>query len=388
MTLARKNRLRLAGVVCGGLVLAVAAARVQATAETGAAPVEAAVELSDSQLKAIKIEPAGVHLFPQEQQAVGNIDFNQEMLTQVFTPYQGRILKALVSVGDIVKKDQTLFTIDSPDLLQAESTLIAAAGVLELTTKNLIRQKNLYSQSAAAQKDYEQAISDQQTAEANLRAARDAVRIFGKTEAEIDKMVAERKVDPILVIPCPISGLVTARNAAPGLLVQPGSPPAPYTIADTSTMWMLANIPERDVVALRLGQEVSVTVLGQPGKVYTGKISYIGAIVDPNTRRVLVRSEIADPEHELRMGMLANFTITIAQPRRSLSAPENAVVREGDGTMTMWFTTDRRRFTRRTVKTGLLHGGFVEILEGAQAGELVATEGALFVANEWANSRH
>ena len=103
--------------------------------------------------------------FPQERRAVGNIDFNQDLLTQVFTQYQGRIIQAFAKVGDIVKKDQPLFTIDSPDLLQAESTLISAAGVMDLTTKNLERQRNLYRQTAAAQKDYEQAISDQQAAD-------------------------------------------------------------------------------------------------------------------------------------------------------------------------------------------------------------------------------
>ena len=92
--------------------------------------------LADTQLASIKVEPVGQHAFPQEMQAVGNIDFNQDLLTQVFTQYQGRIIKAFAKVGDIVKKDQPLFTIDSPDLLQAESTLISAAGVLELNTQD------------------------------------------------------------------------------------------------------------------------------------------------------------------------------------------------------------------------------------------------------------
>ena len=93
---------------------------------------------------------------------------------------------------------QTLFTIDSPDLLQAESTLIAAAGVLEFTTRNLARLRELYKTRAVSQKDMEQAASDQQTAEGALRAARDSVRLFGKSDAEIDRIIAERKADPIL----------------------------------------------------------------------------------------------------------------------------------------------------------------------------------------------
>ena len=107
----------------------------------------------------------------------------------------------------------------------------------------------------------------------------------------------------------------------------------------------------------------------------------IGSTVDPITRRVLVRSEIGDPKHELRSGMCANFVIRTDQPMRSIAVPLDGVVREGDGTMTAWVTADRRRFTMRTVKIGLLRDGFYQILEGLQAGELVATEGALFLSN-------
>jgi cobalt-zinc-cadmium efflux system membrane fusion protein len=96
---------------------------------------------------------------------------------------------------------------------------------------------------------------------------------------------------------------------------------------------------------------------------------------------VLVRSEIKDPKHELRSGMFATFVIRVGDPVRSVAVPLNGVVREGDGTMTVWVTPDRRRFTKRTVKIGLQHDGYHQILEGLQAGELVATEGALFLSN-------
>ena len=99
------------------------------------------------------------YVFPIEKEAIGSIDFNQEMSVQVFTPYQGRIVGLFAKVGDEVTKGRTLFTIDSPDLLQAESTLIAAAGVLEFTTRNLARLKQLYASRAVSQKEVEQAVS-------------------------------------------------------------------------------------------------------------------------------------------------------------------------------------------------------------------------------------
>ena len=344
------------------------------------------VNLSDSQLAGVKVEPISEREFPIEKQAVGSIDFNEEMSVQVFTPYPGRIIGLFAKVGDDVKKGQTLFTIDSPDLLQAESILIAAAGVLEFTTRNLARLKALYATRAVSQKDMEQASSDQQTAEGALRAARDAVRLFGKTDADIDRIIGERMADPTLVVPSPISGRITARNAAPGLYVQPGNPPAPYTVADITTMWMLANVAETDSPTFKVAQEVQVKVTAFPDRMFEGKITTIGAMVDPTTRRVLVRSEVSNPRDELRAGMFANFVIRTGEPVRSPAVPIDGVVREGDGSMVVWVTAERRRFTRRFVKIGLQSEGYHQILDGVQAGELVATEGALFLSNALATA--
>ena len=339
------------------------------------------LNLTDSQLAAVKVEPVEAREFPIEKEAVGAIDFNEDMQVQVFTPYQGRIIALYASIGDDVKKGQTLFTIDSPDLLTAESNLIAAAGVLELTTRNLARLRELHKILAVSQRDLDQAISDQQTAEGNLRAARDAVRIFGKTNAEIDRIVADRMADPTLVVPSSINGRITARSAAPGLFVQPGSAPPPYVVADINTMWMLASVVENDSPAFRVGQQVKVKLGAFPDRVFDGKITTIGASVDPNTRRVLVRSEISDPRHELRAGMFGNFVISIGEPVRSPAVPLAGVVREGDATQTVWVTADRRLFARRTVKIGEPRDGYRQILDGLQVGELVATEGAIFLSN-------
>src|SRR5258707_1393809 len=244
-----------------GVSDAVAAPEAIPGAKAPSAPAANIVELLETQLKAVKVAVASEREFPIEKSAVGSIDFNGEMLTQVFTPYQGRIVELYAKVGDEVKKVQALFTIDSPDLVQASSTLISSAAVLELTTRNLERARMLYAARAAAQKDFEQATSDNRTAEGAYRAARDAVRLFGKTDAEMDRIVEKRQVDPILVVPL------------------------------------------------------------------------------------------------------------------------EGVVREGDGTMTVWVTADRRRFTMRPVKVGLLRDGYYQILDGLRSGELVATEGALFLSN-------
>jgi membrane fusion protein, heavy metal efflux system len=347
-------------------------------ADPNAPPV---VELTESQAGAIKTTTVSDRLFPQEREAVGNIDFNEDQSVQVFPPYQGLILQLFAKIGDDVTKGQTLFTIQSPDLIQAESTLISAAGVLDLTSRALARAKQLFAVQGIAQKDLEQAASDEMTAEGNLRAARDAVRVFGKTDDEIDQTIKSRRIDPALVVPAPLAGRITARNAAVGDLVQPGTAPAPYAMADLSTIWMLAFVPESDAALYRLGQEVKVSVLAFPDKVFEGTITTIGATVDPNTRRLMTRSVIKDPDHELRPNMFARFVITTGAPLKGPAVPFNSIVRLPDGTMTAWVTTDNRHYTQRIVTLGLQNDGYNQIVDGLKDGETVATDGAILLDN-------
>ncbi len=340
------------------------------------------VDLTEKQAAALKIGPVASRDFVIRKTAVGTIDFNENLLVQVFSQYQGKILKAFYNIGDEVKAGDVLFTIDSPDLLQAESTLLASAGVLDLQKKVLARAINLLKSGGSAQRDVDQSTSDEQTAEGNFKAAKDAVRIFGKSDAEIDQIVNDRKLDSTLVVPSPISGRIVARNAAPGLLTQPGSAPAPFTVADLSTMWMLANVIETDAPAYKLGQHVEVTVPAYPNKVFTGRVTALGAMIDPNTHRQLVRSEIDDPEHLLRSGMFASFVIRVGDAGHSLAVPAEGVVREGDGTMTVWSTKDGRHFVKRTVTTGLAQDGWTQILSGLSPDETVVQHGAIFLSNK------
>lgn len=340
------------------------------------------VDLSQSQLSSVKIEPVGTYRFDVEKEAVGNISYADDLSVDVYPQNPGTIIKALVELGAQVQKDQPLYTIKSPDLIQAESTLIGAAATYELTTKELARAKDLYTTNVGVpQKELEQAISDQQTAEGALKAARDAVRVFGKTDAEIDQMIASRKIDSALVVRSPIAGKVTSFNAPAGLLVQPGTPPAPYSVANVTVKWMLANVPEGETAAYHLQQPVEVKVLAYPDRVYKGKVSKIYEAVDPNTHRVTIRSEIVDPKNELRPGMLANFVIHVDGPLEATAIPANGVVREPDGTMVAWVTTDHRHFVQKVIKTGLRQNGRVQILDGLRQGELVVTDGAVFLSN-------
>ncbi|MBU6994765.1 efflux RND transporter periplasmic adaptor subunit [Ferrovum myxofaciens] len=344
------------------------------------------LQLTDAQMALVKVAPATLHPFLAQREAMGVIAFDDEQTVQVYPPYPGKILRGFKEEGDFVKKGETLYTLDSPDLIQAESTVIATAGVRELTTRVLERAKQLIALKGLAEKDYQQAISDQQTAEGNYNAARNALHLFGKSAQDIDRIEATHKVDSVLAIPSPLDGRVTvvAMSAAAGTYVQPGTAPAPYAISDLSTVWMLANVAETDIPLLEVGQSVLVRVMAFPQRTFQAKIDKVGTVVDPNTHRLQVRCVVRDPRHELHPGMMATFTIRTGADMQSVGLPDGGVVREGDGSYSAWVAEGQHRFRRRSVTLGVRQENLMQILEGIRPGENVATDGAIFLSNAFA----
>jgi cobalt-zinc-cadmium efflux system membrane fusion protein len=273
----------------------------------------ASLELQPGQLDGLRIAQVGTHSFPVEKQAVGSISFDED-----------------------------------PAIVQAESTLLSASANLELSSKELRRVRSLGEGNGIAQKELEQAIANDQSARAALKAAHDALRALGKTDSEIGRVIA--------------SGAIPTGSSA-------------------RQVWGVANVAESDSVWVRPGQPLSLTLMAYPGRTFSGKVSRVYAAVDPGTHRVAVRAEIADPHRELRAGMLAEFAIRVSPPLQSAAIPANAAVREADGTTSVWVTGDRRHFAQRTVKTGARDADWVQIVDGVKPGELVVSDGAVFLSN-------
>ena len=339
------------------------------------------LDLTEKQASGLKPKPVEMANFSSQLAAYGSIDFNENSAVQVFTPYQGKILQSFADLGDFVSKGQPLFTVDSSDLAQAESTLLSAKGIFDQSSATLNRAKDLYQMRSISLKELEQNTADQNAAEASLKAAREGVRIFGKTTADIQRIETERKLDAVLVVNSPISGQVVTRNAQPGLLVQPGNNPAPYVVADVLNKWLIINASEEDSTKLHAGQELDVKVPVLPQESFKGRIKVVGSIVDSNTRTVLVRADISDPKRILRSGMYATYLVKGDKVVKGLGVPEDAVVREGDGTMSVWVTEDGRHWVSRTVTLGLKTNGLVQVTSGLEEGEKIATTGAIFLSN-------
>jgi len=355
-----------------------------------------AVTVDELQAQRLRIEPVQLREFRDARTTVGRIAFNDDRTTAIYAPFQGRVLRLIAKAGDVLRPGSPLVTIDSPDLVQANADVIAASTAVQKAQNQVAqgervarRQQLLYDGGAAPYKDLEQADSDLRnaqhdlkTAEGQLEAARNRLRApFGKSGAEIAQIEATHDVDRVAQIASPIAGTVTGRKVSPGQFVRADNTDPMFTIADVSSMWLVANVTETDIPLIKVGQEVAVQVVAYPGEVFRARLTYVGASMDPAARRLTVRAEIANPDGRLKPDMFASFRIMTGVSTRSPSLPTAAVLRESDGTMTAWVTIDGKRLVKRTVKVGLQQDGFSQVLEGLEAGERVATESALFLGN-------
>lgn len=366
----------------------------QPVAGTGAAPDPNSVTIEAAQMQSIRLVTATSRAFRAEKTVTGKIGFNEEVMTPVFSPYTGRVIRLLAKPGDVIKESSPLFEIDTPDLVQAESDLILAGissaksnTALELARRAEGRQHRLYVNKAVALKDWEQAESDVtnaerdvRSAEATLAAARARLRVFGKTDEEIARIENERRVDRVTRVLSPIAGTVTARKVGPGQYVKPDSPDPLFTVANLSTIWILADAYESDAPLLRVGQPVEVRVAAYPDEIFTARVSYINPSVDPTTHRVAVRGVIDNRGHRLKPDMFASLRIVTNSEIQSLAAPLSAIIHDGDRA-SVWVAQADNQFAKRDVTIGLEQNGYAQVVSGLQPGEKLAAEGSLFLAS-------
>jgi cobalt-zinc-cadmium efflux system membrane fusion protein len=314
----------------------------------------------------------------------------------VLTPFSGRVTRVIGKLGDDVKRSDPLFEIDSPEVVQAQTDLIAASqghqksrSQLALAKRVLDRLNNLLAGHAVSQREVDQAQTefaaaefDLKTAEGTLTSARNRLRvIIGRETAEVERVERERIVNPLITINAQIDGTIIGRKIGPGQYVRSDAGDALYSIADLSTMWLKANVPEFDSPLVRVGQEIEVRVAALPGRVFKARIIAIGASSDAATRRVMVRSEIPNPDRALKSEMFASFKISIGDGERTLAVPVEAVIWEGDVAVA-WVEREPMVFQRRKVKVGLEQDGRLQINDGLEAGELVVGRGAIYLQNE------
>jgi membrane fusion protein, heavy metal efflux system len=355
------------------------------------------VEVSADQLHQLTVVKAEPYSFRLQKQAIGQIAFNEDASTVVITPFSGRVTRVLAKLGDQVKRDDPLFEIDSPEVVQAQTDLIAALHAvdkaqsnLKIAQRQLDRNNRLIVNKAISQRDADvagndmaSAESDFKTAQGTLIAARNKLRvIIGRSQEEVDRVERERVVNPLITINSPIDGTIIARKVGPGQYVRSDLGDQLYGIADLSTMWLKANVAEVDSPLVRVGQAIQVSVNALPNRVFDARIIAIGAASDASTRRVMVRSEVPNPDRVLKSEMFATFKIAIGDGEPAPSVPVEAVIRQNDDAF-VWVEEKPMHFKRRKIEVGLEQNGRLQVVSGLAANESVVSRGVIYVENEW-----
>jgi len=349
-------------------------------AEPAAAPASPAgtFRATAQQLKTLTIEEVVEHAFVSEELTEGKIAVNGDRATPVFSPYSGRVTRVIAGLGDLVKAGAALATVEATEFVQAQNDLATAVAQVKIARINETRKHALYDARGGSLQDWQQAQADLTTAETAVNSVRGRLRILGQSDAEIAALEQQRTLNPVATIVAPIAGVVVDRQLGPGQFLQSGSGTPVFTIADPSSVWLLANVREADSGRVHVGQAVDVQVLAYPKREFKARVSYVAALVDPATHRLPVRAVIDNPDAALKPEMFANFRIVTSEATQSPAVPEPAVVYEGD-LAHVWVLSGDGLLAYRAIRTGRDDNGLVEVLEGLKSGEKIVTKGGLFI---------
>jgi cobalt-zinc-cadmium efflux system membrane fusion protein len=340
----------------------------------------------------LSFEPVAERVFRAEHVTEGKIAVDEDISTPIFSPYAGRVVKLLVKPSDRVERGQPLFVIEATDTVQglndfatALSTLDTARSKLKLAQIVETRQNDLYAGKAVPLKDWQQAQADLTAAqndmhagETAVEAARNRLRILGRSEEQIETFQKTRQISADTPIYSPIGGLVVQRKVGPGQYINSGASDPAFVIGDLSTVWLTAFVRESEAADVRLGQDIEFAVLALPGRTFKASIDYVAAAIDPSTRRLLVRATVDNKDGLFKPEMFANATIFSGDDHPSVGVPKQALIYEGDH-VRLWVANDDKSLELREVQTGLTNGNLVEVRSGLKAGEKVVTKGSLFI---------
>jgi membrane fusion protein, heavy metal efflux system len=373
--------------VLGSTILAATIAVAVAGCSRGAEPrdhtvtsaVEAGtVELDTAQRSRIRAERVVPRAYNALINTNGTVAFNGDRSTQVIAPISGPVSRILVAPGARVERGQPLATVSSPDFAEAVASYRKADGAWRNAERIATLDEQLFANDALARSDLDQARTDLAAATADRESARSQLRSLGLGETAI---AAIRDGKPIpatqAAVRAPIGGTLVEKLITPGQLLQAGTTPC-FTIADLSTVWVMANVFESDVGAVQRGEAAFITTDAAPDTLL-GRVDYVADLVDPATKATAVRVVVPNRNRLLRRDMLVRVAIRAARPRTGITVPVAAVMRDDENLPFVYVAVTGGTFDRRRVELGGRVGDRYEVASGLKAGESVVTDGALFL---------
>jgi len=359
----------------------------QTVTQTANLPGESTLTISpeEAQRAGIKIEIVGERMpaGPSGQQTTGVVQANAYRETPVISLVGGIVRSVGPELGQNVRKGQTVAVVSSNDLADAQTKYLAAVAELEEHHKHHARTEKLVAIGAASREELEQATNKLKAAESELANLRQRLLLLGLSSQRISSLRSTSQVSSQVSLPAPASGTVTSRTVNSGEVIEANK--ELLRVTDLSSVWVVAQVYEKDLGKVQIGSGASITTDAYPGRVFRGQVSYVDPKVDSQTRTAQARVELANPGQQFKIGMYVNVAFA-ALGGSELSVPTvpvAAVQNLGNQQVVFVATSDAKVFAMRTVRLGPETNGLYQVLEGINAGDRIVTNGSFLLRAEW-----
>jgi cobalt-zinc-cadmium efflux system membrane fusion protein len=328
----------------------------------------------------IKTAPVTSQALAEEIRATAVIKPNEYRLAHVSPRIAAKAIEVRAVLGSMVELGETLALLDSLELGEKKAAFLQSRTNLDVARRNYEREARLFKQQISSEKEYLEAKGEFERSDAAYRAAREALRLLGLTDEQIDRIAWGARGHPLSHFPllAPFAGTIVEQHMTIGELVRPED--KPYTIADLTTVWVVLDIYERDLGRVSRGAEVRVSVDAYPDDAFAGKVTYLGNLVEPGTRAAQARVEIDNRDGKLRPGMFATATLSLPphQGAKATVVPRDAV-QQVRGRPVAFVEEKPGIYVARELKLGRGSSQYVEVLAGLAEGERVVSQGAFYL---------
>lgn len=325
----------------------------------------------------IKVITLKAESLPETIRATANIAHNQDRSFHVTPRVRGRVVEVYASIGSAVSVGSSLALLDSTELGEARAEHAKAVALLDLAKSNVEREKRLFEQKISPQKDLLAAQAEERRAEVEVRMLHEKLRLYGLSDGEIN---GSNAAPSRYMVRAPGPGVVFEKEITLGEVIEAGK--KVFTISDLSTVWVLLNIYEKDLAKVTRGTSVKIQTESYPGEIFAGKVAYVGDVLDPQNRTVLLRVEVPNPNRRLKPGMFATAeVVTGGALAKGLAIPSSAI-QKIEGKPVTFVQQRDGSFAKRDLDVGKEMGGRVEVRSGLTEGEQVVVEGSFTLKSE------
>lgn len=352
----------------------------KADTETEKGPVLVEMKPEAQKHVGLKVESAAVKQLSEYLQVTGSVQPIDSRVSQVRSLARGRVQEVLAKIGDRVSSGQALAQIDNieaGELLSQEESARADLQRLQVQlatqSKQLERTRRLVAIGAAADKEFELAQAEQQGFQQNVRSQESVLNGIASRLRRFGVEEGNTRAPVITTLRAPFAGVVTKAQAAAGEVVDTNTDL--FTVADLSQVWVQAEVYEKDLGRIRIGQSAFITVDTYPDEKFAGRVAYISDVLDPQTRTAKVRCELPNPGLRLKLDMFASVQVPTTFSKQAVAVPVSAL-QQIENRNVLFIQKGPTSFEMRPVKAGNTVNGQLEIVSGLQEGEKVVTQGA------------